>query len=189
MKIRRNIAVAGFGVALGTVVILTQAGWSEPKCYKLEGAWIGKVPGYPIMWSYAVSPDPSGRTASMSGSVQVPLQPSLLKPGVFPDLEYMSPMVGHVRMTGRNTFEATAVWYGMKKGFPFNQVVFIGLNNVQAMFVDSGQMIMTNHLAFYDPASDADGDGLPDPGVAPIVYSAPTVSLETRVPILPPWKP
>ncbi len=183
MKIRRNIALAAFGVVLGTVVILTQAGWSESKSYKLEGAWIGKVPGYPIMWSYAVSPDPSGRTASMSGSVQVPLQPSLLKPGVFPDLEYISPMVGSVRMTGPNTFEATAVWYGMKKGFPFNQVVFIGLNNAQAVFLDSGQMIMTNNLAFYDPTADADGDGLPDPGATPALALPPATTVETRLPL------
>ncbi len=193
MKIRRNIALAAFGVALGAVVILTQAGWSGPKCYKLEGAWIGKVPGSPITWSYALSPDPSGRTASMSGSIQVPVHHLLLvKPGdpdPFPDFEYFSPMVGTARMTGQNTGEATCVWYGMKKGFPFNKVVYIGLNNTQTTFLDSGHTIMTNNLAFYDPSADADGDGLPDPGVAPVVYSAPTVSLETRVPILPPYKP
>lgn len=192
MKIKRNTALAGFGLALGAVLVLTQPGWAGPKCFKLEGAWIGKVPTLPVTWSYSVSPDPAGQTASMSGSVQVPIQPFLLTPDhsdPFPGVEYISPMVGNVRMTGQGTLEGTIVWYGMKKGVPFNQVVYIGLNNAQARFLDSGHMIMTNNLAFYAPSTDADEDGLPDPGTAPTVYSPPTVSLETRVPIVPPYTP
>ena len=45
---------------------------TEPQVYKLEGSWIGKVPGTPVMWIYTVSAAPSGRTAAMSGSIPVP---------------------------------------------------------------------------------------------------------------------
>ena len=189
MKMKRNIALAALGVALGAALILTQAGWSEIASYKLEGSWIGKVVGTPVTWSYAMIPDPSGRRAAMSGSVQVPLGPSVVIPGLFPDLEYYSPMVGQVRMTGPDTTEGTALGYGMKKGFPFNQVVCIWVNNVQSRFLEPGKIVSTNHLAFYAPSADADKDGLPDPGAVPALCLPASISLETRVPIMPPCTP
>jgi hypothetical protein len=189
MKINRNIALAALGVALGVGLIFTQAAKSAPQSFKAEGSWIGKVPGTPLMWSYTMSPDPSGRSAAMSGTIQVPIGPSVLVPTLFPDLEYISPMVGQVMMTGSDTAAFTAVWYGMKKGFPFNQVVFIGVNSGQSRFTEPGASIHTNHIAFYAPSADADHDGLPDPGQAPALCLPPSISLETRVPLLPPCTP
>ena len=125
----------------------------------------------------------------MSGSIPVPLGPSVIVPGLFPDLEYYSPMVGQVTMTGPDTADFTAVWYGMKKGFPFNQVVCIGVNSGQARFTEPGKSIHTNHMAFYASSADADHDGLPDPGQAPVLCLPPSVSLENRVPLLPPCTP
>ena len=40
MKMKRNIALAAFGVTLGAVLILTQAGWSDVGSSKLEGVWV-----------------------------------------------------------------------------------------------------------------------------------------------------
>ena len=180
------------GLLLAVVAAAVAAvAWTKtgPESYKLEGSWIGKVPGTPVMWIYTVSADPSGRTAAMSGSVPVPLGPSVIVPGLFPDLEYYSPMVGQVSMTGPDTADFTAVWYGMKKGVPFNQVVCIGVNSGQARFTEPGKSINTNHMAFYAPSADADHDGLPDPGQAPVLCLPPSVSLETQVPLLAPCTP
>jgi hypothetical protein len=191
MKMKRRIALAALGVVLGAVLVVTQAAWSnnEPQANKLDGSWVGKVIGTPVTWSYALMPDPSGRTAAMAGSVQVPLGPSLVIPGLFPDMEYYSPMVGQVRMTGPDTCEGTALGYGMKKGIPFNQIVCIWVNNVQSRFLDPGTRIATNHLAFYDPSSDANHDGIPDADAVPALCLPPSISLETRVPIMPPCTP
>ncbi len=186
--LQSKITRAAGSVAL-VVAVAASLAQSQSQSNKLEGSWIGKVPGTPVMWSYTLSPDPSGRSAAMSGSIPVPLGPSLIVPGLFPDLEYYSPMVGQATMTGLDTAEFTAVYYGMKKGFPFNQVVFIGVNSGQVTFTDPGKSIHTNHLAFYAPTADADHDGLPDPGQLPVLCVPASISLETRVPIMPPCTP
>lgn len=62
MKKKRNITLTTLGMALGTVLIVTQAAWSdkEPQSFKLEDARIGKVPGTPVTWSHPLIPAPSG---------------------------------------------------------------------------------------------------------------------------------
>jgi hypothetical protein len=191
MLSKKNIALTILAAAGGTLLILSQSAWCDQhgNSAKLEGAWIGKVLGTPVTWSYSLAPDPSGRSAAMSGSIQVPIGPSVVVPGLFPDLEYYSPMVGQAVMTGRDTVQFTAVWYGMKTGVPFNQVVFIGVNSGEGKFTKSGQLINTNHLAFYAPSADADHDGLPDPGQTPALCLPATVSLESRVPMIAPCTP
>jgi len=191
MKTKRNIALAAFGLAVGTVLIVTQAAWSDRnhQAYKLEGAWIAKVVGAPLQWTYALVPDSSGRSASISGSIQVHIPPAVVAPGLFADLEYNSPIVGEIVMTGRDTTKFTAVWYGMKKGYPFNQIVCIGVNSGWTKFTGPGQSEGTHHLAFYDPSADADGDGLPDPGAVPALCLPASSTLDTRVSMLQPCIP
>jgi hypothetical protein len=187
MQTKRNIALAGFGVVLGAVLILTQAGWSGVGSSKLEGAWIAKVPPEvaPLQWSYTLVPDPSGKRPAMYGSIQVHIPPAIVPPYPFPELEYNSDMVGELVMTGRNTGKFTAVWYGMKRDFPFNQIVYIGVGSGQVRFTGPGKAETINALAFYAPETDGDGDGLPDPGEAPTLCLS-AQSQDTRVPMLPP---
>lgn len=184
---KSRITQIGLVLAVVAAAAATLA-WSLPEAYsyKLEGAWVTKVPGTPLLWSQTFSPDPSGRSAVMSGEIHVPIVPSIVIPGLFPDLEYYTPFVGQVNMTGPDTFEFSSVYYGMKKGFPFNQVVLIGQNNGQGRFTAPGRCVVTNHLACYAPSADADHDGLPDPGVAPALCLPPSVGICTRLPMLPP---
>ena len=192
MKKKLNIVLAALGVVLVTGLLLTQAAWSEGKSqsFKLEGAWIAKVPGLPMQWSYNLSPDPSGRRASMSGSIQVPIKPVMINPALFPDWEYNSPLVGELVMTGPDTGIFSAVWYGLKQGPPngFDQVVLIGVNSGHVKFTGPGKSEVTHHLGLYAPSTDVDGDGLPDPGQSPAVC-LPTTTIDTRLPFLPPCTP
>ena len=181
-KVMRSGVLLALGTAAATIA------WTSREANQLEGSWVGKVPGTPIMWIYTVSPAPSGRSAGIAGSIPVPIGPSVVG-GLFPDLEYYSPMVGQAVMTGPDTLQFTVVWYGMKNAAPFNQVVLIGVNSGEGRFIEPGKLASTNHLAFYYPSADADHDGLPDPGQAPALCLPPTVSLETRVPIVPPCTP
>ena len=195
MKMKRSIVLAALGVAVGTVLIVTQGAWSDRhhESYKLEGAWIAKVVGMPMQWTYTLSPDPSGRKAALYGTIQVAIRPAVVVPGLFPDAEYISDFVGEMVMTGHDTMKFTVVWYGMKKAASASmfsdEVVFIGVNSGTGKFTGPGQSEVTHHLAFYDPTSDADGDGLPDPGKEPKLCLPATISLDTRVPFLQPCTP
>jgi hypothetical protein len=97
----------------------------------------------------------------------------------------MSDMVGELVMTGPDTGNFTVVWYGMKRSFPFDQVVCIGVNSGQVKFTGPGKSEATHALAFYAPSTDADRDGIPDPGQAPALC-LPSLSHDTRVPLLAP---
>ena len=191
MITRKNIIIGALTAAAAALLVVTQtAGSNQNKiANKLEGAWIANVVGMPLQWTYALSPDPSGRRATISGSIQVHIPPAIVKPGLFADLEYNSPIVGETVMTGPDTAEFTAVWYGMKKGFPFNQIVCIGVNSGVLTFTGPGKSEGTHHLAFYYPSADGDGDGLPDPGAVPALCLPATGTIDTRVVLMPPCKP
>jgi hypothetical protein len=176
------VAAAGAFLLLNPHV---QSQSGEPQSIKLEGAWIATVPGTPMLWTYTMNPDPSGRKASISGSVQVPVPPSLIVPGLFADVEYLSPMVGQIVLTGQDTANFTAVWYGLKKSVPFDQVVYIGVTSGQLKFSGPGKAEVSHNLSYYAPSKDTDGDGLPDAGQAADLC-LPAISIDKQLPLLPP---
>ena len=193
MKTKQYAGLAIIAVAAGAFLALNPPAQSavrknHQQSYKLEGAWVAKVVGMPMQWAYTLSPDPSGKRAAMSGSIHVPIPPQVVNPALFPDWEYNTDLVGELVMTGPDTVEFTAVWYGMKKGVPFDQVVLIGVNSGQARFTGPGKLEGTHHLAMYAPSADGDGDGLPDPGQNPAVC-LPATTLDTRVGLMPPCTP
>lgn len=152
---------------------------------KLEGTWVARVvtyndapSPYPFQWSYLLTPDNSGRRASIFGSVDVafPRNPQL-------PADHNSPLLGYVETTapGRTAFDS--YWYGIKKGVPpaLDVILFIGRAWGEGRLLPSGQLENTYHFEIYLASQDADGDGLPDPGQVP-VNAFTIVSTDTRIP-------
>ncbi len=100
----------------------------------------------------------------------------------FGAVEYTSPIIGEAVLTGRDTGTFISIWYGLKKGFPFNEVVYIGMNSGEFKFVGPGKAVGTHNLVFCLPSQEADGDGFPDPGQAPVLALPATTTMETRLP-------
>jgi hypothetical protein len=193
MLSKKNTLLITLAATATTLLLLTQIGSTNPGQgdNKLEGAWVGKVVGMPLpyQWTYTLSPDPSGRRASMTFFVNVGIQPQSLPitPTLFPDWEYNTPGVGELVMTGPDTAVFTALWYGMKKGFPADEIVLIGVNSGTVKFTGPGKSEVIHNLALFDPSTDVDKDGLPDPGTTPTIC-LPAVTKDTRLGLMPPCK-
>ena len=127
---------------------------------KLEGAWIAKVEGAPLQWSYVLSPNASGRVASIHGSIDVGIAGPI-------HADNSSPLIGEVVMTGPNSGKFTSLWYGISNT-PAPHIVYIGMNNGEVLFLDPGHVRGKSNIVFYLPSADADGDGIPDPDAVPL---------------------
>lgn len=189
MKMKRNIALAALGMALGTVLIVTQAAWSDdkPQWLKLEGAWVASVPGTPLAWMYTYAPsDPFGRSAVIQATIHIPADPTL--GGAFPNAQYLTTLVGEAKVTGPNSAVFTGVYYAMKAGVAGPEKVYIGLDSGTIKKTSLGRTEVSHNFGIYLPAQDADGDGLPDKGQS-AVACVPVPSLDTRLPLSPPCTP
>lgn len=72
--------------------------------YKLGGARVAKVVGIPGQWTYVVSADPSGRSASGHGSVDVGFTTSAILGGdYFEPVDSESPVLVNAIKTGPDT--------------------------------------------------------------------------------------
>ena len=177
MRIRKSKLVGTTLVAAAAVFVVpgpSSLAAGNSAANKLEGAWIAKVEGTPLQWSYVLSPDASGRSASIHGSIEVG--------GASPvGADHSSPLIGEAVMTGPNTAKFTSLWYGISET-PAPHVVYIGMNNGDVVFVDPRHVMGTSNLVFYDPSADADGDGIPDPGAVPLAPPTTVETIDTRLP-------
>lgn len=189
MKAKQYLLLGPCTAAVGLCLALNAGAkdqGGDTQRVKLAGSWIAKVPEIPpLLWTYTLSPTPSGKEAALSGAIQVPVKPTVIVPGLFADLEYVSPMIGRIVMTGTDTANFTAVWYGMKTAMPFDQVVFIGVTSGDIKFTAPGKAEVHHNLSFYSPSKDKDGDHLPDPGEAADLC-LPATSIDTQLQLLPP---
>ena len=174
--------LAGVLMACLAVSGIASAGDTGSGAYKLEGAWIAKVPGTAGQWTYVMVPDPSGKTAAGHGSIDVGF---VLSPELVAD--YQSPLLIQAVMTGPKTAVSTSVWYGIRRlsspgpNGENAEVVYIGTSHGTTTYVAPGKAVGLHALSFYLPTADADGDGLPDAGATPVAYvELPTE--ETRLP-------
>jgi hypothetical protein len=190
MKTKRNLALAGLALALGATVLVTAgAGGGGKEPFKLEGTWIAKLPGNTApAWVYHISPsDPSGREASFQATMITSTDATL--GGAFPDAEYTTGFIGEAVVTGPNKAAFTIPQYGMKKVGGVPQLVHITVDSGTIKRIAPNKLEVTHNLAVYLPIQDSDGDGLPDQGQTPVVCVPNIVSLDTRLPILPPCRP
>ncbi len=147
---------------------------------KLEGAWVARVvnyqgkPGqYPFQWSYILAPDPSGRSATIHGSIDVGFPQNPLLP-----YDFYTPIIGEIVQTGPNTAVFNSHWYYIVKG-QINQIVAIGRNFGEVEFMESGKSEGTHHIEIYLPSADTNGDGIPEG--SPITQFTVT-TVDTRIP-------
>jgi hypothetical protein len=179
---KRKMVVAALSAAVAGWLVVTPvgAGNGSNGAVKLEGAWIARGVEAPLQWTYVLSPDPSGRQAALHGSIDVGLGGNPF------GADYASPLIGNLVLTSPDTARFNSVWYGITKlppAAPLSaQIVYIGMNSGEATFVD-GQWEVTHHIAYYLPSSDADKDGLPDPGTLPAVGPITVHTVDTRVPL------
>ncbi len=177
---RRKMVVAALSAAVAGWLVVTPAGAGTGggAAVKLEGSWIARGVEGPFQWTYVLSPDPSGRQASLHGSIDVGAGP-------IPSGVHISPLIGNAILTGPDTLRFNSVWYGivdLPPGAPVSGlIVSIGVNTGDAKLID-GRWHATHHIASYSPESDADGDGLPDAGTSPLdVVTVHTI--DTRLPL------
>jgi hypothetical protein len=157
---------------------------ADKGAYKLEGAWVAKVVGFPGQWSYVLAADPSGRHASGHGSVDIGFNP-----GVFGcqlgESNADTPILINLKMTGPDTSVAYSIWYALSSADPTaTEIAFIGEVRTETRFVAPGRSESTHYFAFYLPSQDQDpADGFPDEGETPAcVAPVPLYTLDTRLP-------
>jgi hypothetical protein len=88
-------------------------------------------------------------------------------------------------IVGNDIAVFNSVWYGIKRDFPFDQIVYIGMNSGEIVLTGPGKAEGKHNLMFYEPSSDGDGDGLPDPDEEPVLCIPEVTSVETRLPLQP----
>jgi hypothetical protein len=155
---------------------------------KLGGAWIARVVGVPLLsqWSYVIVPDPSGRTATGHGSVDMGFNTEeILGYPYFEATDFASPILINVTMTAPDMAAYNSIYYGLKRLDPPSPVtaglVYIGVVKGTLKFVGPDKTEGTHNFELYYPEQDADGDGFPDEGqTTPFTFQLQTI--DTRLP-------
>ncbi len=191
---KKNIVLTTLAAAAATVLVVTQGAWTHDQPNKLEGAWVVKVPSYPIQYSFVMSPaDASGRSV-LSGSLQVRVPVELIAPVPFPEFDpsISSAFIGEAMMTGQNKANYTLVGYALNKVAPTmespftEKVAFTWVASGQIRFMGVGKFESTAEIAYYLPEADGDGDGFPDADATPLFRLPASTSIGTRLgPALP----
>jgi hypothetical protein len=157
---------------------------ADKGAYKLEGAWVAKVVGFPGQWSYVVAADPSGTRAYGHGSIDLGFSPSAFGCDLGRG-NADSPILISLRMTAPDTAVAYSVWYALKtEASGATEIVYIGEVRSETKFVSPGKGEATHYFAFYRPSQDVDpADRFPDKGEIPACSApVPIYTLDTRIP-------
>ena len=170
------------GAALITVTLCV-TGFGQ-KHYQLGGAWVGGNPTY--TWSVLFAPsDPTGQTAAARPILKyfnAQFAGLLASFGA----DNLSDATGEARMISLDTARWTLISYMQvtphQPGDPLqNKAIIVSHGTWQ--FTGNDTAVLNYTLDIYLPSADADGDGYPDPGTAPVL-TVPTLDNAKRVPIL-----
>ena len=185
MKIHSSRVALSAAVAVTACLLLTAPiAMADKGAYKLEGAWVAKVVGFPGQWSYVLAADPSGRRASGHGSVDVGFNPGVFG-CYFGETNADSPILINLEMTGPDTSVAYSIWYALSSAVPSStEIVFIGEVRTETKFVAPGKSESTHYFSFYRPDQDVNpADGFPDEGQTPACSApVPLYTVDTRLP-------
>lgn len=182
----RSLKVAFIAAITVTACLLltAPAAIAGKGAYKLDGAWVAKVVGFPGQWSYVFAADPSGRRASGHGSIDIGFDP-----GVFGcelgEADADSPILINIELTGPDTSVAYSVWYALSTmDTAAREIVFIGEVRSESRFISPGKSESTHYFSFYLPSQDVDpADGFPDEGEVPACSApVPIYTVDTRLP-------
>lgn len=195
MLSKKQIVLGTIGIVGAALVILTQTAGSDagtPAANKLEGAWVSTVSNLPLSWITTFSPaDASGRRATMTSSLLVPVPAELLIPGL-PQFDVNSAAIGPVEITGPDTAQFTAIGYSLQntipsQAYPFEaKVGLIWVTSGTVKRAGPGRSHTTLYIAYYLPSADVNPhDGIPDAGAVPIACLGPTVTDDVRVDLMP----
>src|SRR5262245_6207463 len=186
-SVTRRGAFKKFGIALTAIALVTGAlcvtGFGT-KYYRLAGSWVGGNSMY--TWSCLFAPsDPLGQTAaarpilSYFDSQFAGLLASF-------GADNLSVATGEIKMISPDTGRWTLISYmQVTPKAPGDQLQnkAIIVSHGTWKFTSDKTAVLNYVLDIYLPSADADGDGFPDTGIAPVV-SIPTQDTGKRVPIL-----
>ena len=91
-------------------------------------------------------------------------------------------------VTGQDEASYTVANYGIKKVGGVSGIVYIAMDSGTIKRISPGKTEVAHNLAIFLATQDADGDGLPDKGQAPIACF-PFTSVDTCLPLMAPCKP
>jgi len=166
------------------LLLAAPAAMADKGAYKLEGAWVAKVVGFPGQWSYVLAADPSGRQAAGHGSVDIGFDPAVFG-CQFDESNADSPILISIKLTGPDTSVAYSLWYALTTSVPASaEIVFIGEVRTETKFVAPGKSESTHYFSFYLPSQDVNpADGIPDEGETPACSApVPIYTVDTRLP-------
>jgi hypothetical protein len=171
--IRKNplfmMTVVAALVGLLTITPAPASGQGEGQ-YKLGGAWTGKEEPVGHFWTSTLTPlDSAAKEATIHTSF---VTSSAEMAGIAAKFgaDAFSDFVGEARMMDRTTARWTSVGYALKRS-QLNQpaeVKFILVLYGTWTFTDSSHAVLQYKVSIYPAATDADGDGMPDPGAVPL---------------------
>jgi len=183
MITKKSIVITAVGAAVAAFLVVSQSAWTDRASdpLKLEGAWVAKVPGTSLVWTYTLVPaDLSGRSAVLQGTIHVGIDPTLA--GAFPDAQYLTPLVGEAAIASQKSATYTALLHAMKVGEAGPEVVYTLMSFGQILKTGPGRVEVKHHFHIYLPSQDSDGDGIVRQSETPYLC-IPVQSIDTRVPM------